>query len=43
MYYPLSSIIIHLSSEKEIKGWRREKKNNLIEGLNPSWSDLSQH
>jgi len=27
--------------EKEIKGWRREKKNKLIETMNPSWTDLS--
>ncbi len=26
--------------EKEIKGWRREKKNNLIESMNPEWLDL---
>ncbi|HBX64745.1 MAG: hypothetical protein CL670_03070 [Balneola sp.] len=26
--------------EKEIKGWRREKKINLIESLNPNWEDL---
>ena len=26
--------------EKEIKKWRREKKNKLIESLNPSWKDL---
>lgn len=27
--------------EKEIKKWRREKKNNLIESLNPKWDDLA--
>lgn len=27
--------------EKELKKWRREKKNNLIESLNPDWRDLS--
>ena len=27
--------------EKEIKKWRREKKNNLVESKNPSWKDLS--
>jgi putative endonuclease len=26
--------------EKQLKGWRREKKNNLVNGFNPSWSDL---
>lgn len=27
--------------EKEIKGWRREKKLKLILGTNPDWADLS--
>ena len=27
--------------EKEIKKWRREKKNKLIESLNPNWDDLA--
>ena len=26
---------------KEIKGWRREKKNALVETKNPEWADLS--
>jgi putative endonuclease len=26
--------------EKEIKGWRREKKVRLIEKTNPKWKDL---
>ena len=29
--------------EKEIKKWRREKKNNLIESLNPNWIELTPH
>jgi putative endonuclease len=29
-----------ISREKEIKGWRREKKNNLVQMLNPKWKDL---
>jgi len=28
--------------EKQIKGWRREKKHALIESVNPGWSDLSE-
>ena len=28
--------------EKEIKKWRREKKNKLIESMNPEWKDLSE-
>jgi putative endonuclease len=30
-----------IDREKEIKGWRREKKLRLIESLNPNWADLS--
>ena len=30
-----------IDREKEIKGWRRSKKNALVEGLNPKWDDLS--
>ena len=31
-----------IAREKEIKGWRREKKVALIEGLNPKWRDLAE-
>ena len=31
-----------ISREKEIKGWRREKKIALIEGMNRGWKDLSE-
>jgi len=27
--------------EKEIKGWRRDKKVALIQAMNPNWTDLS--
>ena len=27
--------------EKEIKGWRREKKDKLVESVNPGWKDLA--
>ena len=30
-----------IAREKEIKKWRREKKNILVESLNPDWLDLS--
>jgi len=30
-----------ISREKEIKKWRREKKNQLVNQVNPSWKDLS--
>jgi len=31
-----------IGREKEIKGWRREKKVALIEQINPTWKDLSK-
>ena len=30
-----------ISREKQLKGWRREKKIKLIESMNPTWEDLS--
>ena len=30
-----------IAREKQIKGWTREKKNILIETVNPKWEDLS--
>ena len=29
-----------IAREKEIKGWKREKKIALIESVNPEWEDL---
>jgi putative endonuclease len=29
-----------IEREKQLKRWRREKKNWLIEQLNPAWRDL---
>ena len=31
-----------IASEKEIKGWRREKKIKLIDSMNPKWDDLAE-
>jgi putative endonuclease len=30
-----------ITREKQLKGWRREKKIELIEEANPAWSDLT--
>lgn len=30
-----------IKREKQLKGWRREKKDALIENNNPDWKDLS--
>ncbi|MCK9528715.1 MAG: GIY-YIG nuclease family protein [Syntrophales bacterium] len=34
-------MIAAITREKEIKKWRREKKNRLVERMNPGWEDLS--
>ena len=31
-----------ISREKQLKKWRREKKNWLIQQKNPSWNDWSE-
>jgi len=31
-----------IGREKQLKGWRREKKVKLIESVNPHWLDLSK-
>ncbi len=30
-----------IAREKQLKGWRREKKQNLVHKMNPRWEDLS--
>ncbi len=31
-----------IAREKEIKGWRRSKKNALISTVNPDWKEIGQ-
>ena len=31
-----------IAREKEIKKWRREKKDKLVSQTNPNWQDLSE-
>jgi putative endonuclease len=31
-----------IAREKQLKGWRREKKIKLIESMNPRWQDLAE-
>lgn len=31
-----------IAREKQIKGWSRSKKDELIKSLNPTWEDLTQ-
>ena len=40
-YEKTNDIMDALEREKEIKKWRREKKNELVHSLNPKWKDLS--
>ena len=39
-YEQFFSIEEAIEREKQIKKWRREKKNNLIRTFNPKWEDL---
>ena len=42
VYYELFyNINDAIHREKELKKWRRKKKNNLVAQLNPEWLDLS--
>ena len=42
LYYEVhESINQSIAREKQLKGWRREKKLALIESENPTWRDLS--
>jgi putative endonuclease len=43
LYYEASeSIIESIAREKQLKGWRREKKLNLIRTQNPNFKDLAE-
>jgi len=35
-------VLAAIRREKQLKGWRREKKIALIETTNPQWKDLSR-
>ncbi|MBS3758614.1 MAG: GIY-YIG nuclease family protein [Desulfobacterales bacterium] len=37
----VKDVISAITREKEIKGWRRNKKNQLVDQMNPEWHDLS--
>ena len=36
-----SDVYSAIAREKEIKGWKRERKNRLVEEQNPNWCDLT--
>ena len=35
-----SDVKAAIEREKQIKGWNRKRKNNLVESKNPEWKDL---
>ena len=40
-YEQTADVSSALAREKQIKAWRRSKKDALIETMNPGWKDLS--
>jgi len=43
VYYEVCEYVISaISREKQIKAGSREKKNKLINGMNPEWKDLHE-
>jgi putative endonuclease len=43
LYYEVYGTMAYaIRREKQLKGWRREKKIALIEKKNPQWKDLSR-
>ena len=44
VYYEEFQNVLHaIGREKQLKGWRREKKIKLIESQNRRWADLAEH
>jgi putative endonuclease len=44
VYYEITNYVgAAIQREKQIKGWLRKKKIDLIESLNPDWEDLSKY
>ena len=41
-YEEFFDIRLAINREKELKKWRREKKNKLVENMNIEWKDLSK-
>ncbi|APF17265.1 GIY-YIG nuclease family protein [Caldithrix abyssi] len=41
-YETFQDVRAAIEREKEIKKWRREKKNKLVNTENPEWRDLSE-
>ena len=41
-YEDCGDILCAIEREKQIKGWVRKRKIELIESKNPTWKDLSE-
>ena len=41
-YEQTNDVEAAIRREKQVKGWRRSKKMDLIESMNPQWRDLSE-
>ena len=37
-----SDVKAAIEREKQLKGWIRKRKNELVEQVNPQWNDLSE-
>ena len=37
-----NDVVSAITREKEIKKWRRQKKNDLVSSINLEWKDLSE-
>ena len=42
-YEDTINVLSAIAREKQIKGWLRKKKIELIESINPTWEDLSEN
>lgn len=40
-YEETNDVLQAIVREKQLKGWRREKKEALIQTMNPGWDDLA--
>ena len=44
VYYEVTSDpYVAISREKEVKGWTRDRKNSLVNTINPDWEDLYEN
>ena len=41
-YETTQDIVSAIAREKHLKGWKRIRKNELVEEFNPYWKDLSE-